>query len=195
VGENWDLNKNVGMDAATGDWVVLVDADERVPPDLAAELKNLNASPHAGFWLPRREFYFGFHAQHAASGAKVLRVFKRGAAKFEGDRLHAHPRVEGSLGELRCGLDHHAYDSIRAYVEKTNRYTDHEAATRYAAGERAGWREIVLAPLKLFRYRYVVLQGYKDGMPGLVFSLVTSLYPLLQNLKLWELEMRARRSE
>lgn len=194
-GENWDLNKNVGLQAATGDWIVLVDADERVPPALAEELSSLDDSPHAGFWLPRNEIYFGFHARHAASGAKVMRVFRRGKAAFEGERLHAHPRVDGSLGELRCALDHLAYDSIRSYVEKTNRYTDHEAVTRFAAGERAGWREIVLAPLKLFRYRYVVLKGYKDGMPGLVFSLVTSLYPLLQNLKLWELEARARRSE
>jgi glycosyltransferase involved in cell wall biosynthesis len=193
-GENWDLNKNVGMAAATSDWVVLVDADERVPPPLALELRTLDER-HAGYWLPRNEIYFGFHARHAASGAKVMRVFRKGKASFEGARLHAHPRVDGSVGELRSALDHLAYDSIRAYVEKTNKYTDHEAATRFAAGERAGWREIVLAPLKLFRYRFVVLKGYKDGMPGLVFSLVTSLYPLLQNLKLWELEARARRSE
>jgi glycosyltransferase involved in cell wall biosynthesis len=195
-GENWDLNKNVGMDAATGDWVLLVDADERVDAALAAGIREATRdTPHAGFWMPRREIYFGFHARHAASGAKVLRLFRRGAARFEGDRLHVNPRVEGSVGELAQALDHLAYDRVRDYVEKTNRYTDHEAERRYAAGERADWRAIVLEPLKLFRFRFWVLKGYKDGMPGLVFSLVTSLYPLLQNLKLWELEARARRSE
>ncbi|MDB5102142.1 MAG: putative Lipopolysaccharide core biosynthesis glycosyltransferase [Cyanobacteria bacterium RYN_339] len=195
-GENWDLNKNVGMDAATGDWVLLIDADERVSAELAADIRQaIQDTPHAAFWLPRNEFYFGFHARHAASGAKVLRLFRRGAARFEGERLHVNPRVEGSIGELTQPLDHLAYATVREYVDKTNRYTDHEAATRYAAGNRAGWREIVLEPLKLFRYRYWVLKGYKDGMPGLVFSLVTSLYPLLQNLKLWELEARGRRSE
>jgi glycosyltransferase involved in cell wall biosynthesis len=193
AGENWDLNKNIGMEAATGDWVLLVDADERVAPALAAEIgAAIAGTDHAGFWLPRNEIYWGFHAKHAAAGAKVMRLFRRGAAVFEGDRLHAHPRVTGSLGELKQPLDHLAYDSIAAYVEKTNRYTDHEAARRFAAGERADWRALIIAPLKLFRYRYWVSRGYKDGMPGLVYCLVTSLYPLLQNLKLWELEHRKR---
>lgn len=194
-GENWDLNKNVGMDAATTDWVLLVDADERVSAALAREIRAVIASdpPQAGFWLPRNEVYFGFHARHAAAGARVLRLFRRGAARFEGQQLHAHPRVEGTLGELRCGLDHDAYATVAQYVEKTNRYTDHEAAYRHARGDRAGWREILLEPLKLFRYRYLVQRGYKDGLPGLVYCVVTSLYPLLQNLKIWELEQRAHR--
>lgn len=194
-GENWDLNKNVGMAAATSDWVLLIDADERATPALAAEIRATLAAgtPHAGFWLPRRELYFGFHAAHAAGGARVLRLVKRGAARFEGDKLHAQPVVDGPVGELKQPLDHHAYDTIADYVEKTNRYTDHEAGYRFARGDRAGWREIVLEPLKVFRHRFWKLGGYKDGMPGLVYSVATSLYPLLQNLKIWELEARSRR--
>ncbi|HEY9721948.1 MAG TPA: glycosyltransferase family 2 protein [Oscillatoriaceae cyanobacterium] len=188
-GENWDLNKNVGMDAATGDWVLLVDADERVSPDLLAEVRAVIASepPHAGYWIPRREFYFGYHPRHAASSARVMRLFRRGAARFEGQHLHEHPRVAGSLGELVQALDHHAYATIADYVTKTNFYTTHEARHRHAQGERAGWRDVLIAPLKLFRYRFWKLKGYKDGMPGLVYCLVTSLYPFLQNAKLWEL--------
>lgn len=188
-GENWDLNKNVGMDAATGDWVLLVDADERATPALLAEIRALLATnpPHAGYWMPRREYYFGYHARHAASSAKVLRLFRRGAARFEGAHLHEHPRVDGSLGELAEPLDHFAYATIADYVAKTNLYTTHEARHLHAQGRRASWRDVLVAPLKLFRYRYWKLKGYKDGMPGLVYCLVTSLYPFLQNAKLWEL--------
>jgi glycosyltransferase involved in cell wall biosynthesis len=191
-GENFDLNKNVGMDAATGDWVLLVDADERVTSELATEIRRVIAAepPEAAFWLPRREFYFGRHARHAASSAQVLRLFRRGAARFGGDRLHAHPEVTGAVGTLASPLDHHAYDSLQAYWTKTQAYTDHEARTRFAAGERASLATVVVAPLKLFRYRYWKLKGYKDGMHGLVFSLVTSLYPLLQNWKLHRLGRR-----
>lgn len=191
-GENFDLNKNVGMTMATGDWVLLIDADERLTPEGAAALARLLATepPHAGYWLPRREWYFGHWPRHAAAGAKVLRLFRRGAATFEGARLHAHPRVEGSVGEVEAPLDHLAYDTIAAYVAKTNAYTDHEARVRYAAGERVKPRDLVLEPLKHFRYRYWKSQGYKDGVPGLVYCLATALYPLLQNLKLWELERR-----
>lgn len=188
-GENWDLNKNVGMDAATGDWLLLVDADERVPPETAAALRALidGEPPHAAYWLPRREWYFGFHPRHAASGAQVLRLFRRGAARFEGAHLHEHPAVTGTIGACAAPLDHHAYETIAAYIDKTNRYTDHEARHLHAKGRRAGWRELVLEPAKLFRYRYVKLKGYKDGLPGLVYCLVTALYPFLQYAKLWEL--------
>ena len=193
-GENWDLNKNVGMDAATGEWVLLIDADERLTPEGAAALRALLGTepPHPGYWLPRREWYFGHWPRHAASGARVMRLFRRGAARFEGDRLHAHPRVEGAVGFVDAPLDHLAYDTVAAYVAKTNAYTDHEARTRYTAGERAGWREIALEPLRHFRYRYWRCQGYKDGVPGLVYCLATALYPLLQNMKLWELGNQPR---
>lgn len=189
-GENWDLNKNVGMDLATSDWVLLIDADEHVTPELATEIRQViaSASPHAGYWLPRREHYFGYHPRHAASSAKVMRLFRREAARFEGAHLHEHPKVTGTLGELSRPLDHFAYATIRDYIAKTNHYTDHEARHLYASGRRANWRDIVLEPLKLFRYRYWLLKGHKDGMPGLVYCLVTSLYPLLQYVKLWELE-------
>lgn len=189
AGENFDLNKNVGMDAATGDWVLLVDADERVTPELAAELKELLAQdpPESAFWLPRREVYFGRHAAHAASSAEVLRLFRRGAARFEGDQLHAHPAVTGPIGRLTAPLDHRAYATFNEYWRKTQAYTDHEARHRFASGQRAGLADVAVAPLKLFRFRYWKLKGYKDGVHGLVYCLVTSLYPLLQNWKLYRL--------
>ena len=188
-GENWDLNKNVGMAAATGDWCLLVDADERVTPELAAEIGELLAGepPHAAYWLPRREFYFGRHARHAASSAKVLRLFRRGAAQFGGAHLHEHPAVDGSVGELAAPLDHHAYDTVAAYWHKTQAYTDHEARHLHAAGRRSGLVTVALEPLKLFRYRFWKLGGYKDGVHGLIYCLVTSLYPLLQYWKLYRL--------
>jgi glycosyltransferase involved in cell wall biosynthesis len=189
-GENWDLNKNVGMQAATGDWVLLIDADERATPELVAEIRRVIASDpaEAGFWLPRREHYFGYHPRHAASSARVLRLFRRGAARFEGQHLHEHPRVDGAIGTLAQPLDHFAYATIAEYVEKTNRYTSHEARHLYAQGRRAGFRELVIEPLRFFRFRYWKLGGYKDGMPGLVYCLVTTLYPFLQYAKLWELQ-------
>lgn len=188
-GENFDLNKNVGLDAATGDWALLIDADERLTAEGAATLQAflVGTPAHAAYWLPRREWYFGEWPRHAASGAKVLRLVRRGAARFGGDRLHVHPGIDGPIGELDAPLDHQAYDTVSAYITKTNAYTDHEARVRFAAGERATAREIVGVPLKHFYYRWFKCRGYRDGLPGLVYCLATALYPLLQNMKLWEL--------
>jgi glycosyltransferase involved in cell wall biosynthesis len=191
-GENWDLNKNVGMEAASSDWLLLVDADEMVPPRLADEIMKVIRQPcgHDAYRIPRREMYFGRHAKRASSDSSVLRVFRRGAARFGGEHLHEDPNVTGAIGHLHQFLIHYPYESVKEYVAKTNEYTDHEARYLWRNGQTASVRQIIFEPMKLFRYRYLKLQGYRDGMHGLVYSAVTSLYPFLQYVKLWELQAR-----
>lgn len=189
VGENWDLNKNVGMALATEPWVLLLDADERLTPTAMAVLRKAlqGDTPQSGFWLPREEWYFGRWARHAASDARVLRLFKKGAATFEGERLHAQPSVQGRIGFLPAPLRHEAYDNVVAYIAKTRAYTDHEARMRWAAGERASLMDVFRAPLRHFWYRGVLLRGYRDGWFGFYYAGVTALYPGLERLKLWRL--------
>ena len=192
TGENWDLNKNVGMALATEPWVLLIDADERLTPEAAAVLDQALRGDltEAGFWLPREEWYFGRWARHASSDARVLRLFRRGAATFLGDRLHAHPVVQGRIGYLPAPLRHEAYDTLGAYIAKTRAYTDHEARVRWNSGERARLNEVVVASFRHIWYRWVRLQGYRDGWFGFYYVLVTALYPGLERLKLWNLGRR-----
>ncbi|MEB3328718.1 MAG: glycosyltransferase [Candidatus Sericytochromatia bacterium] len=194
VGENWDLNKNVGMDAARGDWVLLIDADERLAPGAAATIARALAggASCAAYWLPRQEWYFGRWARHATAGARVLRLVRRGAVRFEGERLHAHPRVDGPVGQLAAALVHEPYPTIGAYVAKTWLYTDHEARVRHAAGERAGLGEVLAAPLRHLWHRGWRQQGWRDGWAGLVYCVVTVLYPTRQAWRLWRLGRRDR---
>lgn len=206
-GENWDLLKNVGLEAATSAWVLLVDADERVTPEAWTALPALLAHdpPWALAWLPRQEFYFGAWAKHAHSDARVLRLARRGAVRFAGDRLHAHPEVlvdgqwlpfdqlpKAAVGFVDAPLAHEAYAKVGDYVAKTNGYTDHEARWRFEAGERVTRkRDLWLPALRYFHYRYWKLKGHRDGLHGLVVCLAVSLYPLLQQLKLWQLGRKA----
>ncbi|MEB3220696.1 MAG: glycosyltransferase [Candidatus Sericytochromatia bacterium] len=194
VGDNWDLNKNVGMAAATGDWVLLIDADERLAPDAAAAIARALAEGPAcaAYWLPRQEWYFGRWAPHASAGARVLRLVRRGAARFEGERLHAHPRLAGPVGQLQAPLIHEPYATIGAYVAKTRLYTDHEARVRQAAGDRVGLAGVLAAPLRHLWHRGWRLQGWRDGWAGLVYCLVTALYPTRQAWQLWRLGRRER---
>lgn len=202
-GENWDLLKNLGLEAATGDWVLLVDADERVPPEAWQALRALldHDPPWALAWLPRQERYFGAWAQHAHSDARVLRLARRGAVRFAGDRLHAHPEVllggqwtpferlpAAAVGFVAAPLAHEAYATVAEYLTKTLRYTEHEAQWRFAAGERVRRkRDVWLPAARYFWYRYSKLKGHRDGLHGLVVCLAVALYPLLQQLRLWEL--------
>ncbi|MEB3285103.1 MAG: glycosyltransferase [Candidatus Sericytochromatia bacterium] len=189
TGENWDLNKNVGMALAQEPWVLLIDADERLTEKasqvLAAALR-VNA-PEAGFWLPRAEWYFGRWARHASSDSRVMRLFRRGAATFSGTRLHAHPEVTGPVGFLPAWLRHEAYVTLSEYIAKTSSYTDHEARVRSEAGERGRFSEIWTSPARHFWYRFIRLRGYRDGWFGLYYSGVTALYPCLERIKLWSL--------
>jgi hypothetical protein len=194
AGENWDLNKNVGMEAARGDWVLLIDADERLAPGAEAAIAQaLAEGPRcAAYWLPRQEWYFGRWARHATAGARVLRLVRRGSVRFEGERLHAHPRVTGPVGQLQAPLIHVPYATIGDYVAKTRLYTDHEARVRLAAGERIGLAGVLAAPLRHLWHRGWRQQGWRDGWAGLVFCVVTALYPTRQAWRLWRLGRRDR---
>jgi GT2 family glycosyltransferase len=194
AGENWDLNKNVGMEAARGDWVLLIDADERLAPGAAAAIAQALAEGPtcAAYWLPRQEWYFGRWARHATAGARVLRLVRRGAVRFEGERLHAHPRVTGPVGQLQAPLIHAPYATIGDYVAKTRLYTDHEARVRLSAGERIGLAGVLAAPLRHLWHRGWRQQGWRDGWAGLVFCVVTALYPTRQAWRLWRLGRRDR---
>lgn len=156
-------------------------------------------------WLPRRERHFGAWARHAFSDARVLRLVRPQGVRFAGERLHAHPEVlhgggwspfealpEGAVGQVAAPLEHEAYASVAAYVEKTLRYTAHEARWRFEAGQRIqGGRDLWWPAARYFAHRYLRLGGHRDGLHGLVACLAVALYPLLQQLQLWELQRQA----
>jgi hypothetical protein len=182
------------LEAAQSDWVLLIDADERLAPGSAEAIAQALAEgpPCAAYWLPRQEWYFGRWARHATAGARVLRLVRRGAVRFEGERLHAHPHVAGPVGQLAAPLIHEPYATIADYVAKTRLYTDHEARVRLAAGERVGLAGVLAAPLWHLWHRGWRLQGWRDGWAGLMFCVVTALYPTRQAWRLWRLGRRER---
>ncbi|MEB3196845.1 MAG: hypothetical protein VKP62_06535, partial [Candidatus Sericytochromatia bacterium] len=120
------------------------------------------------------------------------RLFRRGVACFEGDRLHAHPRIVGEVGFVDAPLVHHAYDTVGEYIAKTRAYTDHEARVRVADGERRRLRDVWLAALRHVWYRGWKLGGYRDGWVGMRYVLVTALYPVWETWKIWRQQPRRR---
>ena len=183
--------RNFALDAATGDWVLFVDADERVSEALRTEIEAAVRAPDIdGYFLRRQDVNFGHAFLYGESmRAPILRLARRKAGRFEG-RVHETWRVAGPTRVLQAPLRHYSHADISAFLRKVD-YQSSLAATRLADEGRGGraW-ELVVYPLGNFFRNYVVHQGFRDGMPGLIYAALMSLHPFLARAKRWERRQR-----
>lgn len=189
-----NLTKNYGFSKAKGDWILSLDADERVSPDLAKEIFSiLNAQRSTlnapiGYWFPRKNIVFGKWIQHGIwYPDKQLRLFRHGLGKFPGKHNHEYLEVKGELSELKNHLIHQNYQTIVQFVDKMNHtYTDNEAEVLLASGKKLEWIDAVRMPASDFILNFFRRQSYKDGLHGLTLSLLQAFYSLLVFAKAWE---------
>ena len=180
--------KQRALELATGTWVLSVDADERVTPALAAEIRRVLASgPAASGFLVRRDVYFlGRCLRFGGMGNDwVLRLFRRDGARFSLSPVHERVEVSGRLARLAGTLEHHAYRTLAEHVEKMNRYTDIQARMKAARGVRyRNWMWVRL-PWEVFA-RCVLRLGVLDGTAGIIFATMSAYSAWLRYAKTWE---------
>lgn len=185
--EGYGPAKQRALEMATGEWVLSVDADERVTPALASEIRHvLDGEPSAdGFYVRRRVFYIGRRLRRGGTGGDwVLRLFRRERGRFAAVPIHEYVEVDGRTTRLRACLDHHAYPSLAAHLEKMNRYTDLQASTKRARGVRyRAWMWLRL-PWELFA-RLVLRLGLLDGTAGVIFATMAAYSGWLRYAKTW----------
>jgi glycosyltransferase involved in cell wall biosynthesis len=178
--DNFASQRNAALHLASGDWVLFVDADERVTPELGDEvLRTVNApSGCRGFWIPRRNYLIGREVRHAGWFPDYqLRLLERRAARFDPLRVvHELALVDGPVGHLRAPLVHFNYSDLHDFVRRQERYCVLEAERWLATYGRPRARALLGQPLREFWRRYVVLQGYRDGPLGLVLSTLLAYY-------------------
>lgn len=198
-----NLTKNYGFSKAKGDWILSLDADERVSSDLAKEIRSVISAGSLrnfrqpidvsqtsvnGYWIPRKNIVFGKWIQHGIwYPDKQLRLFRRGSGKFPEKHNHEYLEVTGELAELQNHLIHQNYQSIVQFVDKMNHtYTDNEAEVLLASGKKLEWIDAVRMPASDFILNFFRRQSYKDGLHGLTLSLLQAFYSLLVFAKAWE---------
>jgi len=164
--------KRFAVAQARHDWVLCLDADERVPPALAEAIRQTLLAPrHGAYRMPRSNFFMGRYLRHGEGYPDwSLRLFDRRQAEWSMDPVHEKVIARGSIGRIDCGsgLLHHSADRLSVYLDKQNRYTSLQAEALYAAGTRVGVGKMLIAPLLRFIKFYLLRRGFLDGTPGLV---------------------------
>ncbi len=196
--------KNSAIEKAAGEWILSLDADEEVSPELAGEIQALleagASAAYSAYRIPRLNHFLGRPLRHGGYWPDPkLRLFRRGAAQFEDRPVHETMRANAPIGQLKGHLIHHCYPTIDDYIEHMNRYSTAGAQMLADAG-RAGssWAWLVwnavLNPAATFLYNYFLRLGFLDGRAGLLQHLNHSVYIHWKFVKAWErARLRARR--
>ena len=185
--------KNSAIAKAGGDWVLSLDADEAVEPELAEEIRTVvgraGDDKVQGYLIPRKNFFFGRWIRHGGYYPDPkLRLFRRGKARFQERVVHESMECDGSTGRLRHALLHDAYPTLSGYLEVCNKYSTLSAEIAHGKGHRrfSPWN-IVVRPWATFVYNYFVRLGFLDGKAGLLLHLNHACYVSWTYAKAWEM--------
>jgi glycosyltransferase involved in cell wall biosynthesis len=194
----YSAQKNFAAVEATHDWILSIDADERVSPQLASEIKRALASEPAvsGYRCPRVTWHLDRWIRVTDWYPDYqLRLYDRRRARWAPRRVHESVTADGAVGRLTEELQHYAYRDIGHHLETMNRYTTLAAEEMHAAGRRAGYTQLALHPLAAFLRNYVLRRGFTAGTTGFVISAMNAFYVFMKFAKLWELETKVRSSK
>jgi glycosyltransferase involved in cell wall biosynthesis len=190
----YSAQKNFAAEQAAHDWILSLDADERVTPALAEEIRGLLGDEPAsrGYRIPRVSFYLGRWIRSTDWYPDYqLRLYDRRVSAWSG-AVHEGVEVIGDVGRLRSELAHVPYRDLSHHLQTIDRYTTLAAQQMRERGKAAGVAGLVLRPLGAFLRNYVARGGWRDGSVGFVVSALNSYYVFLKFAKLWELGRRQR---
>jgi len=186
--------RNFAISKTSGDWILIVDADEEIPPSLAKLIKNLSKN-HKGltyFRLPRKNIIFGKWLKHSRWWPDYnIRFFKKGCVRWS-EKIHSVPLTRGTGHDLEAkeanAIIHYHYQSVSQYLERMNRYTGIQAEELIETGYKFKWQDMLRKPMGEFLSRFFVGEAYKDGLRGLVLALLQAFSEMVKYIKVWEKE-------
>jgi glycosyltransferase involved in cell wall biosynthesis len=189
--KGWKDQKSWAAAQCRHEWVLTLDADEVVSPELRAAIAAVlgrETIGENGFQVPRRTFYQGRWIRHCGwYPDHKLRLYRKEAAGFGGDDPHEVISVPAPVGTLTGDLLHYTYRDLRHQAQQLLRYALVNAEARYARGERFHLSGLIFGPLFAAFKSYLLQRGFQDGLPGLVISVMNGFYTFLKYARLWEL--------
>ncbi len=183
--------KQQAIDKCSGDWILQIDADERVSKELKQEIITaINNSQYDAYKMPRKSEIFGKWMEHTGWYPDYqIKLFKKGHGHYACENIHEDITIKGSLGTLKNDLQHFHYKIISEYLLRHDVYTTNDAIYILSKGESVVWTDAIRFPADEFLKRFFFWEGYKDGLHGLVLSLLQSFDRLIVFAKIWEKQM------
>lgn len=184
--------KNRALAQATGEWVLCLDADERLSPDLAQEIQTVINQPSnfAAYDIPYHSSYCGKIIRFGDwRGESHVRLFKRNYAKFTEDVVHCHLAVEGKIGKLNHAIIHHPFHHLGALLHKMNDYSSQSAQHYFQRGKKASFWTAISHSCWSFLRGYILKLGFLDGREGFLLAASNAqgtYYRYLKLMYLWE---------
>lgn len=197
--KKWDgyaNQKNFGNGLCTGEWILSLDADERITQQLSDAIrKAIGEGKHSAYRIPILDFMFGKWIEHGGWDRQLhTRLYMKDKASWQKD-VHEIVKVDGQVGHLTIPILHFSHTSISKFVNKMNRYTDLEANELFKSGDKIGWAKILLTIPWHFFNRYILWKGILDGFHGIILAVLIGFYYFLTRVKLWELHQATNNKE
>lgn len=185
-----NINKNFGFTKAANDWILCLDADERVSPELAREIQFIinQVNPKEGYWMRRKNIIFGKWIRHTGWYPDYqLRLFKRDKGRFAGKHVHEMIKIDGETDYLQEHLIHYNYEGINQFLYKHFAiYAPNEIENLLKEGYRFNYLDAIRFPSQEFLSRFFAREGYRDGFHGLMLSIFMAFYYFVIFARIWE---------
>jgi glycosyltransferase involved in cell wall biosynthesis len=189
--DNYSNQKNYAMSKANGDWILSIDADEELEPELAKEiLEKLrsNNSKFTAYSIPRKNIIFGKEIKYTRWQSELDRhiwLWKKGAGKWVGD-VHEELKVAGDVGSMKYAKIHNQYKTVKEFLDMINRYSELEAEKKVKSGQGFSYFRFFFDPKYNFFVRYIYRLGFLDGWRGFVLSYLMGVYHFVLWVKVWD---------
>ncbi len=192
--QGFGVQKQRALNKATGDWVLSIDADEIITPELRAEIEYvINQNQHDAFLLPRLSSYCGKFIKHGGWYPDyILRLFRCELGHFTDDVIHERVIVEGKIGKLTAPILHESYSDLSEMLEKMNSYSSLNAQKLFERGVKSSLSKAIFRALWKFIQTYFVKAAFLDGKHGLMLAISSAESVYYKYLKLLELQNKCR---
>lgn len=182
--------KNYAINVTTNPWILILDADERVSERLTKEIKEILDKDLGvdGYYIPRKSYFLGRWIRYGGWYPDYsIRLFRKDKGRFEQREVHESVRINGKTAKLKNHLEHYTYRNLSEYIQRMDRYSTLAAMEMIGEGRRSGPRNILFRPILTFFRMYILKQGFREGIYGLLISVLYSYYTFLKYAKLWEM--------
>lgn len=188
--DSYSSQKNWAIPQASHEWILLVDADERITPKLKKEilevLKSQDIDHYSGFWIHRMNHFMGQKIHYSGwRNDRVIRLFRRDYCRYNDKRVHEEIITEGKVGILKEKMYHNTYVTLDNYFHKISKYASFQAKEYDEKTGRLTPYHFILKPLWGFFKHYILQSGFRDGVPGLVIGYIQGYTVFMRYVKLW----------